>query len=107
MLMERLPCSDALLHYRVSPSEKCERSSPPEARLRSRRTEARGERSWRLGQSGGDGSVGGGLLNCSTVEGFGAGIRLRAFAIVKLGKWILYVVHTRQSSPPGYHWKVN
>ena len=39
-------------------------------------------------------------MNFSTGEGFWCGHELRVLAIVKLGKWILYVVHIRQSLHP-------
>ena len=40
------------------------------------------------------------VVNFSTGEGFWCGHQLRVLAIVKLGKWILYVVHIRQSLHP-------
>jgi len=84
----------------VGTSEKCERSQQT---YRGRTRQHRGERGDGLGDWG---RVEGmarwveAVVNFSTGEGFWCGHQLRVLAIVKLGKWILYVVHIRQSLHP-------
>ena len=70
---------------------------------RGRTRHHRGERGEGLGDWGGVEGMAPwveGVVNFSTGEGFWCGHQLRVLAIVKLGKWILYVVHIRQSLHP-------
>lgn len=94
----------------VGTSEKCERSQQHAEAGPARRHQHRSERGDGLGDWG---RVEGmarwveAVVNFSTGEGFWCGHQLRVLAIVKLGKWILHVVHIRQSLHPVITLKVN